>query len=104
MRTALLSFVLALSCFLSGFGLVIPEEWAKTDPEFDITIDSRKQDPGFLIPLGYKGNTPSIVPIPDDTEDITIVPIPDDTEDITIVPIPDDTEADNDITIVPIEP
>ena len=92
MRTALLSFVLALSSFLSGFGLVIPEEWAKTDPEFDITIDSRKQDPGFLIPWGEKGNTPSIVPIPDDTEDITIVPIP------------DDTEADNDITIVPIEP
>ena len=74
MRTALLSFVLALSCFLSGFGLVIPEEWAKTDPEFDITIDSRKQDPGFLIPWGEKGNTPSIVPIPDDNGSNTVQP------------------------------
>ena len=78
MKTALLSCVLALLCFLSRFGLVVPEEWAKIDPEFGITIDSQEQDPGFLIPWGEKDNTPGIVPIPDDTEagnDITIVPI-----------------------------
>ena len=78
MKTALLSCVLALLCFLSGFGLVIPEEWTTIDPEFDITIDSQEQDPGFLIPWGEKDNTPGIVPIPDDTEaenDITLVPI-----------------------------
>ena len=80
MKTALLSCVLALLCFLSGFGLVIPEEWTKMDPEFDITIDSQEQDPGFLIPWGEKDNT------------------------LGIVPIPDDTEAENDITLVPIEP
>lgn len=66
--------------FLSGFGLDIPEEWAKMDPEFDIPVDPQEQDPGFLIPWGEKDDTPAIVPIPDDTE------------------------ADNDITIVPIEP
>lgn len=68
----------SLKGFLSGFELVIPEEWAKMDSEFDITIDSQKQDPGVLIPWGKKDNTPSIIPIPDDTKagnDITIVPI-----------------------------
>lgn len=88
------SCLLLVSCLLCGFGLPIPDEWAERDTEFDISISAPDQDPGFTIPWQENEDAPVIIPIPDTTgadDDITIVPIE-----------PNNDSRGNGMTIIPI--
>lgn len=73
-----MSCLLLVSFLLCGFGLPVPEEWSNRDSSFDISSPLPNQDPRFTIPWWKDEYTPVIIPIPNTysaDDNISIVPI-----------------------------